>query len=71
MRPTSILTSILLLPVCVATLLPSSAQAEVVNPGDVCEQELEKEASQLIFDLTLVLGQHNSLSTDEFSQIKV
>ncbi|MBL4636780.1 MAG: hypothetical protein JKY56_23215 [Kofleriaceae bacterium] len=70
MRLTSVLTSILLLPLCVAALPTSSAHAEALNPGDACEQELEREASQLIFDLTLELGRHNSLSSDEFSRIE-
>lgn len=60
---------ILLVPVCVATFSLAEAKAKPVQAA-TCGQTLEKEASLLIFDLTLELEKHNSLSAREYSRIQ-
>jgi hypothetical protein len=50
--------------------LVGPAQAGGLDPAMPCELEIEKTASQLIFDLSLELGRKNALSTNEFAGIR-
>lgn len=48
----------------------TSAHAEALTSAMLCELKVKKHASEIIFDLKLVLDRKNALSRDEFPQIR-